>query len=150
MESIAQLKAGHWVKIKGDYTDGAFTALGITVKSDRGYSALIGKITDLTNDPSSCLILGRAMQINNETSLLNIESETTSFDHLKIGAIAKAKGEFHKDKGMCVTSLECREARGFDKDQIQGTIDAVNVEKGEFYILGIPVQVDKLTEIKGF
>lgn len=148
---FGNLKVGQRVKVKGKPgNNGDFEALEVEIKPPDDSASLEGRIQNLDGQKKVLRLMNRDFVVANGCEIKSAQRQTINLSALHVGDIVKLKGSYTPDQGFKPVKVKVQEPKGFGIEELQGSIDNIDVEKRTLGILGFAVMATDKTEIVRF
>jgi len=147
---IEQLQHGDRVKVKGTLApDGRFRAAKVSRRQPEDMSCVESAIQDVTEGGQVVRVLNASLTIPECVDVRGADGGRLSIEALRQGQVAELLGSYSPVDGFVPRKIQLR-APSIDRlDELQGDIDDIDRANRVLSVVGIRVQVDDRTEIKG-
>ena len=86
--------------------------------------------------------------MNDDVEIKDLQRNDADFNALKIGSMIKLKGRSENSTGLVPIQIKMRQTFGFNIEEIKGKIEAVDLDKNTFRVMGIEVIANEKTAIE--
>lgn len=148
LASFDELNAGQFVKITGQFREGAgFLAVEVTLESGDGDGEIESLIQGIDRRRKALRVCDLEIFIPDGIEMKAEDGEAADSMALQSGDMIKLKGVF-SEAGFAPRKIKSRPAREFNFEQLQGKITHLDRERQTMLVNGITVFVTAKTVIE--
>jgi len=145
-----ELTVGQRLKVKGTPgPDGAsFSALEIAAKEQKDQAEVEGLVQAIDSAARMLRVVNMDFDIPVGTVIKDVSKMEIDLDRLKEGDVVKVKGHYDPSTSFVTEKVKVKESMGFNIEELQGNIDAIDPDSHTIDMIGVKVIVTEKTSIE--
>ena len=145
-----ELKVGQRLKVKGTpgSDSGSFSALEIAAKEQKDQAEIEGLVQRVDCDGRTLRVLNMDFEVPHGTVIKDVSKREIDLENLNEGDVVKVKGQYGPNTSFVTEKVKMKESMGFNIEELQGNIDAIDADSHTIHMVGMKVIVTEKTSIE--
>ena len=145
-----ELKVGQRLKVKGTpgSDGGTFAALEIAAKEQKDQAEIEGLVQSVDSAGRTLRVVNMSFDIPAGTVIKDVSKMEIELGNIKEGDVVKVKGHYDPSTRFVTEKVKMKESMGFNIEELQGNIDAIDPDSHTIEMIGVKVIVTEKTSIE--